>query len=74
MTTNEPPRRSAARAHLTQLIDMFGTDGCLRVSTSSADDTGDWASDDGPDRDEPDHEEKTCLGLLPRLCPGARLA
>ncbi|MYZ10679.1 hypothetical protein GT028_25430 [Streptomyces sp. SID2999] len=58
MTTNEPPRRSAARAHLSQLIDMLDTDGCLRVSTSSAD-TGNMASDDGPDGDEPDHEEKT---------------
>ncbi|TGN74543.1 hypothetical protein E5083_20270 [Streptomyces bauhiniae] len=59
MTTNEPPRRSAARAHLSQLIDMFGTDGCLRVSTTSAAGTDDLASDDGPGGDEADHEEKT---------------
>ncbi|MEW2318337.1 hypothetical protein [Streptomyces bauhiniae] len=59
MTTNEPPRRSAARAHLSQLIDMFGTDGCLRVSTTSAADTEDLTSADVPDGDEPDHEKKT---------------
>ncbi|MGW4285763.1 hypothetical protein ACWEIK_02335 [Streptomyces sp. NPDC004673] len=59
MNSDELPQRSAARAHLSQLIDMFGTDGCLRISTSSAADTRDLASDDVPGGDEPDHEEKT---------------
>lgn len=33
MTAEEAPARSMARAHLSQLVDMFGSDGCLRVST-----------------------------------------
>lgn len=36
MTTGETPGRSAARAHLSQLIELFGTDGCLRISTAPA--------------------------------------
>ncbi|MEV6809707.1 hypothetical protein [Streptomyces sp. NPDC051132] len=36
MTTGEVPGRSAARAHLSQLIELFGTDGCLRISTAFA--------------------------------------
>lgn len=36
MTTGEAPGRSAARAHLSQLIELFGTDGCLRISTAPA--------------------------------------
>ncbi|MER5744405.1 hypothetical protein ABT097_14175 [Streptomyces sp. NPDC002225] len=35
MTAGEPPGRSVARAHLSQLIEMFGTDGCLRVDTAA---------------------------------------
>ncbi|HEY9327747.1 MAG TPA: hypothetical protein VIS09_05860 [Streptomyces sp.] len=35
MSTGEIPGRSAARAHLSQLIDMFGVDGCLQISTLS---------------------------------------
>ncbi|MFJ2418333.1 hypothetical protein [Streptomyces brevispora] len=34
MTTGETLGRSTARAHLSQLIDMFGMDGCLQVSTT----------------------------------------
>jgi hypothetical protein len=30
----ENPARSAARAHLSQLIGIFGTDGSLRISTA----------------------------------------
>ncbi|MFD4787376.1 hypothetical protein ACFWN1_09990 [Streptomyces sp. NPDC058459] len=59
MNTGETPMRSAARAHLSQLIEMFGTDGCLRISTTSASDTGDLTPDDGPEGDEPDHDEQT---------------
>lgn len=33
MTGEESSGRSAARAHLSQLIEMFGRDGCLRIST-----------------------------------------
>lgn len=36
MTTGEAPGRSAARAHLSQLIELFGADGCLRISTAPA--------------------------------------
>lgn len=36
MTIGEFPGRSVARAHLSELVEMFGTDGCLRVSTASA--------------------------------------
>ncbi|WP_326701118.1 hypothetical protein OG909_29735 [Streptomyces sp. NBC_01754] len=36
MTTGEAPGRSAARAHLSQLIELFGTNGCLRISTAPA--------------------------------------
>jgi hypothetical protein len=36
VTTGETPGRSAARAHLSQLIELFGTDGCLRISTAPA--------------------------------------
>ncbi|MFD4790203.1 hypothetical protein ACFWN1_24745 [Streptomyces sp. NPDC058459] len=32
--SDEVPCRSAARAHLSQLIELFGTDGCLRISTA----------------------------------------
>ncbi|WP_328901239.1 hypothetical protein OHR86_16070 [Streptomyces sp. NBC_00441] len=32
MTTDKSLGRSAARAHLSQLIDMFGVDGCLKVN------------------------------------------
>ncbi|MFG2680521.1 hypothetical protein [Streptomyces sp. NPDC048392] len=36
MTTGEAPGRSAARTHLSQLIELFGTDGSLRISTAPA--------------------------------------
>ncbi|MFF5897217.1 hypothetical protein ACFY8O_14950 [Streptomyces argenteolus] len=36
MTTREAPGRSAARAHLSQVIELFGADGCLRISTAPA--------------------------------------
>ncbi|MFJ7630289.1 hypothetical protein ACIQZN_27760 [Streptomyces sp. NPDC097595] len=35
MSTDESLGSSAARAHLSQLIDMFGVDGCLRVNVVS---------------------------------------
>lgn len=41
MTTGETPGRSTARAHLSQLVDMFGTHGLLRISTSPEPDTAD---------------------------------
>ncbi|MFE0350237.1 hypothetical protein [Streptomyces griseoluteus] len=47
--TDETPTRSMARAHLSQLIDLFGTDGCLRIST---------ASDVDLDCDEPGDDEQ----------------
>ncbi|MCX5415632.1 hypothetical protein [Streptomyces sp. NBC_00059] len=36
MTTGETPGRSGARTHLSQLIELFGADGCLRISTAPA--------------------------------------
>ncbi|MFJ6983148.1 MULTISPECIES: hypothetical protein [unclassified Streptomyces] len=36
MTTGAPLGRSVARAHLPELIGLFGADGCLRISTASA--------------------------------------
>lgn len=47
MTNEEIPGRSAARAHLSQLIDMFGVDGCLQISTPPAPATaGDGQAED----------------------------
>ncbi|MGV9342003.1 hypothetical protein [Streptomyces sp. NPDC003688] len=34
MSGDETPGRSLARAHLSQLIELFGTDGGLRISTA----------------------------------------
>lgn len=49
----ETPVRSIARAHLSQLIEMFGADGCLRVATSSETDPDDSSPVATPDRREP---------------------
>lgn len=49
MTTGEAPGRSTARAHLSQLIDMFGTDGFLRINTIPEPDTTNGA---GAEADE----------------------
>ncbi|WP_329016819.1 hypothetical protein [Streptomyces sp. NBC_01601] len=57
--TEETPTRSMARAHLSQLIDLFGTDGRLRISTASAHVVGGSASDVDLDCDEPGNEEQT---------------
>ncbi|MFF8650433.1 hypothetical protein ACF06D_19665 [Streptomyces griseoluteus] len=59
MSISESPRRSAARAHLSQLIDMFGTDGCLRTSTHSVYDTRSLAPDIASKSDEPGNAEQT---------------
>ncbi|MFG2812334.1 hypothetical protein [Streptomyces sp. NPDC048410] len=58
MTDEDMRGRSAARAHLSQLIDMFGSDGWLRISTSSASETGS-APDTAPDRGEPENDGAT---------------
>ncbi|MFI8850376.1 hypothetical protein [Streptomyces sp. 891-h] len=48
MTRGEPPTHSLARAHLSQLIEMFGADGCLRISTIyEPDATNDGEAEDG---------------------------
>ncbi|MFJ6843564.1 hypothetical protein ACIQRE_12915 [Streptomyces griseoluteus] len=57
--TDETRTRSMARAHLSQLIDMFGTDGCLRTSTASAHVVGGSASNVVLDCDEPGDNEPT---------------
>lgn len=58
--TDEPTRgRSTARAHLSQLIDMFGSDGCLRISTSPAPDTSSTPPYTVPDCGEPENDEAT---------------
>nr|WP_187279208.1 hypothetical protein [Streptomyces lavendulae] len=36
MTAGETPGRSAARARRSQLIELSGSDGCLRISTTPA--------------------------------------
>lgn len=59
MTDGETPTRSLARAHLSQLIDMFGTDGCLRLSTTSTPDPGSSALTAAPDGDELGDDEQT---------------
>ncbi|MFD7881611.1 hypothetical protein ACWEVM_15010 [Streptomyces bauhiniae] len=51
MTTGETPGRSAARAHLSQLIELFGTDGCLRIRTAPVE-PGPPAVDGEPEDDE----------------------
>ncbi|MFI8345863.1 hypothetical protein [Streptomyces sp. NPDC085596] len=56
MTDEDMRGRSTARAHLSQLIDMFGSDGCLRISTTSAPDTGSAAPDIAPNRGEPEND------------------
>ncbi|MET9143233.1 hypothetical protein [Streptomyces sp. NPDC004042] len=43
MTVEETPGRSLARAHLSQLIELFGSDGCLRISPASEPDATGWA-------------------------------
>ncbi|MET8694966.1 hypothetical protein ABZV65_20745 [Streptomyces bauhiniae] len=58
--TDEPTRgRSTARAHLSQLIDMFGSDGCLRISTSSAPDPSSTSPRIAPDCGKPENNEAT---------------
>lgn len=59
MTDGETPTRSLARAHLSQLIAMFGTDGCLRLRTTSAPDPDSSASAAAPDGAEPEDDEQS---------------
>lgn len=52
MRGSEEVGRSAARAHLSQLIDMFGVDGCLRIGVvrdAGQEDSGWGAERDGGD-------------------------
>ncbi|WP_299531141.1 hypothetical protein [uncultured Streptomyces sp.] len=56
MTTGETPGRSMARAHLSQLIELFGADGRLVVDTAHEPDrTGAAPGGD----DEPQDGERT---------------
>ncbi|NEB92285.1 hypothetical protein [Streptomyces bauhiniae] len=57
--TDENPTRSLARAHLSQLIDLFGTDGCLRISTAWPHVVGGSTSDADLDCDKPGNDERT---------------
>ncbi|GAA2498737.1 hypothetical protein GCM10023100_39930 [Actinocorallia cavernae] len=57
MTDAETSTRSLARAHLSQLIDMFGTDGCLRLSTTPAPDLGSSAPAVASDGGAPGDDE-----------------
>ncbi|MFD8807357.1 hypothetical protein [Streptomyces sp. NPDC059597] len=59
MTDGETPGRSMARAHLSQLVEMFGTDGWLRISTTSDPGPGGSAPEVVPDADEPEGDEQT---------------
>ncbi len=56
--TDGTPTRSMARAHLSQLVHLFGTDGCLRISTASAHVVGGSTSDGVLDCDEPGDDEQ----------------
>ncbi|MEU1364928.1 hypothetical protein ABZ454_02165 [Streptomyces sp. NPDC005803] len=49
MSAAEAPGGSAARAHLSQLVEMFGADGCLRIRTDPDPDAagGTEQEDDG---------------------------
>ncbi|MEU4148867.1 hypothetical protein [Streptomyces sp. NPDC026659] len=53
MSDEVAPGRSAARAHLSQLIELFGTDGCLRISTALVE------SDPPPFGGEPEDDDQT---------------
>ncbi|MEU5793848.1 hypothetical protein ABZ800_10005 [Streptomyces sp. NPDC047813] len=53
MSDDETSGRSLARAHLSQLIELFGTDGCLRISTGSS------APDPAAVAAEPEGDERT---------------
>ncbi|MFG2812676.1 hypothetical protein [Streptomyces sp. NPDC048410] len=57
MTIDETPGRSVARAHLSQLIVLFGPDGCLRISTAPASDPRDAGLKGGPGVSEPDNDQ-----------------
>ncbi|AJE87337.1 hypothetical protein SLNWT_6961 [Streptomyces albus] len=57
MTTEENSTRSVARGHLSQLIDMFGTDGCLRISTTP--EPGIAETSTGARNDEPLDDEQS---------------
>nr|WP_145488471.1 MULTISPECIES: hypothetical protein [Streptomyces] len=59
MTDGPSPTRSLARAHLSQLIVMFGTDGCLRINTTPAPAPAGLAPAAAPDGDEPEDDEQT---------------
>ncbi|MER7314312.1 MULTISPECIES: hypothetical protein [Streptomyces] len=59
MTTAEMPGRSMARAHLSQLIEMFGTDGWLQVRTTHDPATAGEALDAVPGGDEPEDGERS---------------
>ncbi|MEU6242881.1 hypothetical protein [Streptomyces sp. NPDC047024] len=48
-----------ARAHLSQLVEMFGTDGWLRISTTSDPGPGDSTPDVATDDSEPEDDEQT---------------
>ncbi|MEV7504626.1 MULTISPECIES: hypothetical protein [Streptomyces] len=53
MSDDEPSGRSLARAHLSQLIELFGTDGCLRISTDPSE------PDPAAVAGEPERDEQT---------------
>ncbi len=59
MIDGPSPSRSLARAHLSQLIAMFGTDGCLRINTTHAPIPVSLAPAAVPDSDEPEDDEQT---------------
>ncbi|MEU5211237.1 hypothetical protein [Streptomyces sp. NPDC020742] len=51
--------RSIARAHLSQLIELFGTDGCLRINTAPELDGDGLVPAVAPDSEEPEDDERT---------------
>ncbi|WP_158786369.1 MULTISPECIES: hypothetical protein [unclassified Streptomyces] len=57
MTVGKTPGRSLARAHLSRLIELFGTDGWLRVNTAPEPDPAGWAPALDSDGGEPEEDE-----------------
>ncbi|GHJ42043.1 hypothetical protein [Streptomyces sp. TS71-3] len=58
MSAGEIPGRSTARAHLSQLIEMFGTDGCLWINTTPESGADGWARSVAPDSGESEDDEQ----------------
>ncbi|AXK36534.1 hypothetical protein DVA86_32110 [Streptomyces armeniacus] len=60
MSPEENHARSAARAHLSQLIGIFGSDGCLRINTAPEPEPyGPLATPEAYEPTAPEDDERT---------------